>query len=100
MTSPRTLPRTATTAAAALSVCPTEVPLHCGLDLTLTLQSPDALVTVLTTVARLGCRLTRGVAVGVRAVLGVLAPTRIAHRIAPLLEQLVEVLDVADTEEV
>jgi hypothetical protein len=88
-----------TPAVAASPVFPVDALLWKAVRVTLTLETPDALVTVLTTVARLGCHLSRVEADGVRAVLAVLAPARVAHRVAPLLDQLVDVLAVAEAED-
>jgi hypothetical protein len=62
----------------------------------LQLQSPAALLAVLTTVARLGCRLSYVQAAGKQAALGVLAPAQVAHRVLPCLGQLIEVLAVEE----
>jgi hypothetical protein len=63
--------------------------------LALDTASPGALLTVLTTVSRLGCRITSVHACEQRTALGVLAPRRVAHRLVPCLEQLIDVLSVA-----
>jgi hypothetical protein len=62
----------------------------------LELASSSALLTVLSTVARLGCRTTHGHATERGAALGVLAPRQVAHQLLPCLEQLVEVLRVVE----
>lgn len=64
------------------------------ISLALELQSLTALMTVMTTVARLGCQVRELHAAGQQAVLGVLAPRRVAHRLLPCLGELVEVLRV------
>ncbi len=72
---------------------------HTGLkplSVAVELQSADTLHAVLSTVARLGCRLVRVDAVGCRAALAVLAPLHVAHRLVPCLGQLVEVQAVAE----
>jgi hypothetical protein len=63
--------------------------------LMLEIVSPAALLTVLTTVSRLGCQTTYVHACEQRAALEVLAPRRVAHRLVPCLEQLIDVLAVA-----
>jgi hypothetical protein len=62
--------------------------------LALEMASAAALLTVLTTLARLGCRTTFVQATERQATLRVLAPRRVAHRLLPCLGQLVEVLTV------
>jgi hypothetical protein len=64
--------------------------------LALELASSSALLSVLTTVARLGCRTTHVHATERHAALGVLAPRTVAHRLRPCLGQLVEVLAVLE----
>jgi hypothetical protein len=64
--------------------------------LALEMESAAALLTVLTTVARLGCRTTHVHATERHAALGVLAPRRVAHRLLPCLEQLIDVLAVTE----
>jgi hypothetical protein len=61
----------------------------------LELQSPSALLTVLTTIARLGAHHTRVLAGERQAVVEVLAPRRVAHRVAPCVEGLIDVLTVS-----
>jgi hypothetical protein len=63
----------------------------------LELHSLQALLTVLTTVARLGCRIAHVHTVASQADLGVLAPIHIAHRVRGCLGQLIEVLAVSET---
>jgi hypothetical protein len=64
--------------------------------LALEMQSPAAMLTVLTTVARLGCRATRVDATERHAALGVLAPRRVAHRLLPCLGQVIGILAVME----
>jgi hypothetical protein len=64
--------------------------------LALEMESSAALLTVLTTVARLGCRTTHVHASERHAALGVLAPRRVAHRLLPCLGQLIDVLTVTE----
>jgi hypothetical protein len=65
-------------------------------SLTLEMASSAALLPVLTTVARLGCRITCVHATERQAALGVLAPRRLAHRLQPCLGQLIDVLAVTE----
>lgn len=60
------------------------------------MQSSSTLLTVLTTVARLGCRATAVHAIEGTASLDVLAPRRVAHRLVPCLRELIEVLAVKE----
>jgi hypothetical protein len=53
-----------------------------------------ALLTVLTTISRLGCQTTYVHASERWAALGVLAPRRIAHRLVPCVDELLEVISV------
>jgi hypothetical protein len=64
--------------------------------LALEMQSASTLLTVLTTVARLGCRATAVHATEGTASLDVLAPRRVAHRLLPCLAELIEVLAVTE----
>ena len=64
--------------------------------LVLEMQSSAALLTVLTTVARLGCLTTHIYATERQAALGVRAPRRVAHRLLPCLGELIEVLSVRE----
>jgi hypothetical protein len=64
--------------------------------LALEMESSAALLTVLTAVARLGCRTTHVHATERHAALGVLAPRRVAHRLRACLGELVEVLMVME----
>ena len=64
--------------------------------LALEMASAAALLAVLTTVARLGCRTTHVQATERQATLGVLAPRRVAHRLLPCLGQLIDVLTVTE----
>jgi hypothetical protein len=64
--------------------------------LTLEMQSSTTLLTVLTTIARLGCRTTHVLATQRLAILSVLAPRRLAHRLVPSLQELVDVLAVTE----
>jgi hypothetical protein len=64
--------------------------------LVLEMQSSAALLSVLTTVARLGCHTTHVHATERQATLGVLAPCRVAHRLLPCLGELIEVLAVRE----
>src|SRR5262249_35267584 len=64
--------------------------------LALEMQSEAALLTVLTTIARLGCRTTHVYATERQAALGVLAPRRVAHRLLPCLRELLDVLAVRE----
>lgn len=68
-----------------------------SMALVLEMQSSAALLTVLTTVARLGCRTTHVYATERQAALGVRAPRRVAHRLLPCLQELIEVLCVLET---
>jgi hypothetical protein len=61
------------------------------------MQTSETLLTVLTTIARLGCRTTHVYATERQAALGVLAPGRVAHRLLPCLRSLIEVLAVTET---
>jgi hypothetical protein len=60
----------------------------------LVVQSPNTLLAVLATTARLGCRLTAVHASGQQIDLEVLVPRPVAHRVLPCLGQLIEVLAV------
>jgi hypothetical protein len=60
------------------------------------MESSATLLSVLTTVARLGCRTTHVHAAERRAALGVLAPRQVAHRVLPCLGQLIGVLSVVE----
>jgi hypothetical protein len=62
--------------------------------LTLEIASSAALLTILTTVSRLGCQTTYVHACEQWAALEVRAPRRVAHRLVPCLEQLIDVLSV------
>jgi hypothetical protein len=62
----------------------------------LEVQSSAALLSVLTTIARLGCRTTHVYATERQAALGVLAPRRVAHRVLPCLRELIEVVAVVE----
>ena len=64
--------------------------------LMLEMESSAALLDVLTTIARLGCRITHVYATERQAALGVLAPRRLAHRLQPCLGQLIDVLAVTE----
>jgi hypothetical protein len=64
--------------------------------LMLEMESSAALLDVLTTIARLGCRITHVYATERQAALGVLAPRRLAHRLLPCLGQLIDVLAVRE----
>jgi hypothetical protein len=66
--------------------------------LTLEMESSTALLAVLTTVARLGCRTTHVHATERQATLRVLAPGRITHRLVPCLQELIDVLAVMQSE--
>jgi hypothetical protein len=61
----------------------------------LELQSLQALLSVLATVARLGGRIAFVRAAGTQAVIGLLALPHTAHRVPLLLAQLIEVIAVA-----
>lgn len=63
----------------------------------LELQSTQALLSVLATIARLGGRIAFVRAAGTQAVVGLLALPNIAHRVQIVLAQLVEVITVAAT---
>lgn len=60
----------------------------------LELQSLAALPTVLATVSRLGCRIVRVRADRTKAVVSLLVPDHVAHRVQGCLGQLIEVLAV------
>jgi hypothetical protein len=62
----------------------------------LELASADALLSVLTMVARLGCRTLHVFATERQAALGVLAPRRVAHRLLPCLQGLIDVLAIVE----
>jgi hypothetical protein len=64
--------------------------------LVLEMQSSAALLTVLMTVARLGCCTTHIYATERQAALGVRAPRRVAHRLLPCLQELIEVFSVLE----
>jgi hypothetical protein len=63
----------------------------------LELQSTGALLTVLTTMARLGCRTPYVLAAEQQVTIGVLAPPRVAHRVQKCLNEIIEVLAVSET---
>src|SRR5205823_3971184 len=85
----------ATTAASVASPAEDSCDLQ-PLTLALELQSSSALLSVLTTAARLGCQLTYVHASQRRATLSVLAPRQVAHRLRPCLDELIEVLAVTE----
>jgi hypothetical protein len=63
----------------------------------LQLQSMPALLTALTTVARLGCEITSVFAIESEADIGMLAPTRLAHRVEQALAEIIEVIAVSES---
>jgi hypothetical protein len=69
-----------------------------ALHLALAMESPTSLLTVLTTVARLGGRLTSIHATEQRATLSMLAPRRVAHRLRPCLGEVIGVVSVEEFE--
>jgi hypothetical protein len=75
---------------------PPEADERCLLRLALEMQSSATLLTVLLTVARLGCEATHVHASRCHATLEVLAPPHLAHRVRPCLQELIEVLQVAE----
>jgi hypothetical protein len=66
------------------------------LSLQVEMQTSATLLSVLMTVARLGCETTHVHASDRHAALGVLAPAHVAHRVRPCLMELIEVLQVAE----
>lgn len=58
------------------------------------MQSNQGMLSVLVTLARLGCKVERIVQEDCHAELVILAPSRISHRVKPCLFDLIEVLSV------
>lgn len=56
----------------------------------------SALNTILTTVSRLGCRVTAVLAAELSVEIALVAPARVACRVARCLEQIIEVLAIAE----
>jgi len=67
-----------------------------SITLLLDLQTADALISVLSTIARLGCSTSKINATAREATVQITAPQRAVRRLAPCLRELIEVLAVVE----